>query len=732
MKKLVFIFCVFCFIGLFSGCFQNKNEDFDYEEKNKTIFKNLINDLKMIEKKSNPLNVLEGIYIITDTEKNYYSMDYLMSTDSKKINAMLTDIDTNAQNTYVSMYDKVIKFINYTNLEEFMTKSVNANDIILPNIVVMNKQTGLLQYPNGNAIENNNLGDIKIIASRISGVAPLMVHFEADSTNEEFHNRDYAWDFGDINSGNWGTNNKSKNTAKGAVTAHLFENYGEYTVKVIVKNKNGDMGTKTVTITVENPDTIYAGDLTTCVNQSGDSDFSEAPIGARRISTDDLSTITQYASQGRRILFKRGSSWTINNLQWPENEGPVTIGAYGTGVNPDKFGIFENAPNITVSSGNFFDTSNKMDWRIMDLNFVDMTKTNSVIGGVFITQRNLIFRLRTVGFGTAIGWSHWVDPNGIQMDEMAIVSCDVLKSGAHAAYIGSERLILLGNNFEDADDSHVVRVWQAYKSIISNNMFSGSSLKTSSGRHALKMHGPSEEQVNSIEWDCLRKRTEYVVVSDNIFGSSGPWPVSIGPQDDWKDERLSNIIFERNRYCADFGNRSTNSLQLDTAFLFLGRQFTIRNNIVDGSNFGSYFTGITVRAGVVAPNPLDIRIYNNTIYKSGNLNGQDWIGITITEGTQSAEIRNNLLVIPEYNTGSQRLIADGGTDTIQSNNILNGNIVFEDADNSLYPLQRSFKITENSTDAIDTGYEVNNFDDFYGNNRFIGNGYDIGACEYNK
>ena len=50
------------------------------------------------------------------------------------------------------------------------------------------------------------------------------VHFEADAISDEFHNCDFTWNFDDLSSGNWGTNNKAKNSAKGAVAAHVFEN----------------------------------------------------------------------------------------------------------------------------------------------------------------------------------------------------------------------------------------------------------------------------------------------------------------------------------------------------------------------------------------------------------------------------------------------------------------------------------------------------------------------------
>ena len=580
---------------------------------------------------------------------------------------------------------------------------------------------------------SDNPGVISIIESKQTGVAPLAVHFEADATSDEFHNCDFTWNFDDLSSGNWGTNNKSKNSAKGAVAAHVFENPGTYSVTVTVKDGLGGTRTGTTQIVVENPDSAYTGDKTTCVNPENDNDFSQAPAGSRHISTNNLSEITQYATEGSRILFKRGASWTINtNLDWQSHDGPVTIGAYGTGANPDKFGIFENAPQITINSENFIDLSNKKDWRIMDLNFIDTSKSHSAIGGVFLSQRNLMFRLKTTGFEVPIGWGHWIDPNSPQINEMSIVSCNVLESGEYAAYIGSERLILLGNNFEDADQAHVVRVWQAYKSVVSNNMFSGSSLQTDLGRQALKMHGPSENEVNSSNWDCLKKRTEYTIVSDNIFGSSGPWPVSLGPQNEQEDERLSNIIFERNCYCGDFGKRSSASFPLDTAFLFYGSRFTIRNNIIDGANFGQYFTGITIRSEGAAPNSQNMWIYNNTIYKPNNLNGQDWTGIRIAPGGESVVIKNNLVSFPAIGTGPQLLIDDGGIGTIQSNNLLNGNFSFVDPNNTQFPLLRSFELNEDSVDAIGKGSIINSvFEDFNGNRRSAVIGYDIGATAFN-
>ncbi|MBB6479253.1 PKD domain-containing protein [Spirochaeta isovalerica] len=573
-----------------------------------------------------------------------------------------------------------------------------------------------------------------VTSSRTGGVAPLSVHFSTNFTCEPedasaFHIYDYTWDFGDPSSGNWGTTGKTKNIAKGGIAAHIFEEPGTFSVKLTVRDQKGIIDTKSFTITVIDPDVYYSGLKTTCVNPLGDSDFSIAPTGARLISTDDLSTITQYATAGSRILFKRGATWTTSGLTWPNNSGPVTIGAYGTGILPDEKGIFSNAPIIRVDSGTFLPIDYKRDWRIMDLHLSDSSKTNGSFGGATAFQKILFLRLQIDGFNIPLAWTFWNNPDqNLQADQMAVVSCDLSSGATNIMYVGSERLALLGNNARDADLSHVVRVWQSYQGIISHNMFSGSSLTSSAGRHALKLHGPSESIIYSSGWDHLGFRTEFSIISDNIFGSSGPAPIAIKAQNDQEDERLSNIIFERNLYSAEYGNPSPASIPPQAIYTFHAQQLTVRNNIIDATGYGSDdFDGIMISSSGVVPVPVDIWIYNNTIYKPDMpLWGRR--GITIDAGVESAIIRNNLVSFPGTINGSV-LINDNGVNTIKSNNLLNGTIYFVDPEN-ISPLLRSFDLKLNSYSAIDQGLYINSiFDDFSGGSRPQGNAFDIGAHE---
>lgn len=575
------------------------------------------------------------------------------------------------------------------------------------------------------------IAQAQISASVVEGVAPLLVHFEAEYNQNEFHTANFNWEFDDPNSGVWGTNQLSKNKAQGAITAHLFETPGVYTVQLQKRLENGTTSTFNTTITITNPNTVFAGNLTVCVNPAGDANFNGAPAGALQISTNDLTTITQYATPGRRILFKRGASWTTSGLNnWPENGGTVIIGAYGTGTNPDAFGIYENNPQITVTGGTFLLLEYKQDWRIMDIQLNDPTRLFGSFGGAQSFKKWLFLRLKTNGFGVPIGWSTWNDPLGdTHADQMGIVSCVFENAAVNVGYVGSERLIILGSVFKDAQESHVLRIWQSYKGVISHNQMSGSSLATNTGRHAMKFHGPSEAQLATTEWSHLNKRTQFSIISHNLYGSSGPWPIIIAPQDDWSDERISNIIFEKNQYFSDFGAQSALSLQPSVILTCAGSDITVRNNIFDATAFGTYFTGIAIRPSSVTPVPTHVNIYHNTIFKGSDPNGQIWYGIHIQDSCGSVTARNNLVMFP-YVCAGHFSVFNESPNTTYSNNVLNGTITFIDPTHS-DPLMRSFDINQNSISSINMGYLVSSvYDDFSGTLRPIGTGYDVGAYEF--
>lgn len=576
-----------------------------------------------------------------------------------------------------------------------------------------------------------NVVKSQIVPSEMEGVAPMLVHFEATCTTTEFHHALFTWNFDDDQGLVWGTNSKSQNRAEGPVTAHLFGTPGIFDVILTKTQENGSTFYDTITITVADPTTVFTGNLTICVNPANDLDFSAAPAGALHINTDSLHTITSYATPGHRILFKRGGVWTIfTTPNWPENGGLVMLGAYGDGVNPDPLGIYENNPQINVQGGNFLPIGFKQNWKIMDITLSDPSKQNGSFGGAESFKKWLFLRLKLDGFNVPIGWSTWNDPNGnTHADLMGIVSCIFENAAVNVGYVGSERLMILGSIFRNASESHVLRVWQCYKGIIAHNQISGSSINSSTGRHALKFHGPTESQIATTEWSHLNKRTQFSIISDNVFGTSGPWPVMVAPQDNGSDERLSHIIFERNQYFSDFGTSSSLSLQPSVIFSFIGQNITIRNNIIDASSNGTYFTGITVSKTNATPSPDQIEIYHNTIYKYADPNGQIWYGISIPDTCGLVTVRNNLVEFP-YVCAGHFSVYNGSPNTVFTDNVLNSTVTFENPHDP-NPLQRSFRLHSNSLSAINMGYPLSVvYNDFDGVVRPQGTGYDIGAFEF--
>lgn len=571
--------------------------------------------------------------------------------------------------------------------------------------------------------------------SRNSGVAPLSVHFKADykpssSTERGFHNYDYTWNFGDTSSGNWGTTGKSKNAAKGPVAAHVYETPGIYTATLTVRNATGVIKTNTFAITVSDPDVIYSGTKTTCISDTAHSDFSGCPTGAARVTTDDLSRISNYIGAGRRVLLDRGSSWSSGGINMPNNSGPVTIGAYGTCIDPDELGICSNAPQVNMS-GTFCDMSNKQDWRITDLSFAGPRGTGGVLGGIINVQRILALRLKATGMDGHIGMSHWKESPADLIDHYMIVSCNFFDATNNSVYIGAERLALLGNKIDKVSDSHVVRVWQGYLAVISHNLISGSSIDSNTGRHALKFHGPGEEEYcPSGAGTCLNHRTNFAVISDNTFGSSGPWPVAIGPADGGHNCLVSDVIFERNRIHPDFGTKSNFSSPVQVGVSIWARYITVRNNIIDGTKGYDGFIGLRISRRGIEPPPLGVEVYNNTFYRqneSGITNSH--VGIDIAGSASGTIVRNNLASFQTVGSGGTAIIQNASDDLQQSNNLmtLNPGLVNPDLANPLsrnYTPQSGSQPDEAGTPAVPV------FDDYKGNPRLQDDGaYDVGAFE---
>ena len=561
-------------------------------------------------------------------------------------------------------------------------------------------------------------------------MAPLSVHFSAGlnastPTSRSFHDYEYAWTFGDPGSGIWGTSKKSKNTEKGPLTAHVYETPGTYTVTLTVRDSSGVIDSDSFTITVQDPNTVFSGTNTTCISAS--TNFTGCPAGALQVTSSNLSVLANYTAAGKRVLLERGSAWTMTSA-FPNNAGPVHIGAFGTCASPDELGICSNAPQVNMSGDIvFLDLGEKQDWRLADIKFVAPKGITSVTNGYNDIKRNLIFRISTVGFGTPVWWTNWRYNDQDYHSENALVSSRIVDASEMIVYVGCEKLVVSGNIIQNSDNTHVLRVWHGYMGVVSHNILSGTSLLSGTGRQALKFHGPQESQIGTFAQTSnggLRSGSRFAVVANNIFGSSGPWLVGIGPQDSSHVENMSDIIIEKNKMLAEYGRQSSALVQV--GLMFQGRYITVRNNILDGTGGSPYYTGIYSARRGIEWTPLGNRIYNNTIYNRMVNNSSEWVGIQVDSTAADTTVRNNYVSFPNA-TGTKTLVRDLSSNAVHSNNILTNTPYFTDPNNS-NPLLRNFQVTSSATESINKGFDVPVFSDF---NDVLRTGInDLGAFAY--
>lgn len=260
------------------------------------------------------------------------------------------------------------------------------------------------------------------IASRTSGVAPLEVFFDAVDPQSgvvqptpdgeghlEYADLDYRWSFGDPGSGTWAVDGKSKNLERGYVAAHVYDTPGTYHVTLTVTSPAGAVTTYAETITVQDPEVVYAGDRTTCLSSSGV--YDGCPAGAAHVTTTDILDLQAHVATGRRVLLRRGDSWTTTSrMTFWDVTGPVTIGAYGAPTGVDLRGIAANAPSIQVTHASkddqFIATNRSPDWRIMGLRVTSPATLGTPFAATTDQSAILYYRLKVVGFGMGLCVAH--------------------------------------------------------------------------------------------------------------------------------------------------------------------------------------------------------------------------------------------------------------------------------------------------------------------------------------
>ena len=614
---------------------------------------------------------------------------------------------------------------------------------------------------------------LSLVPARTSGVAPLAVFFDASGTTDigvttrPFHDLEYTWSFGDPSSGTWASGAQpgvsSKNSATGPVAAHVFETPGTYTVTLTAFDGTNS-ATTTTTITVQDPNTVFAGTNTICIgsNTTPVAGANGCPTGATVVVESNFATIVNtYALTNRRVLLKRGDTFTAPTTGAITRTGPGILGAYGSGAAPKVQTTNYDMTILRLSSQSTPDIS---DWRVMDLEIdgslvpdagasyctispppADPSQCNNVVGvgGAMKQTTFLRFSIHDTRNGFQFGdttldwWNNNGNPGHVAYDQVAIVDSSVLHSigggGVGVAFSGN-RISMLGNIVDDTMRiEHVVRIFYLNKGVISNNTLS----RQAPTKAVIKMHGPTwcapgssigtNGRCTTTSTDYLTAEppvgvagaaggyTEQVVVSDNklVAADGTDWTFTIRPQNAVSDERIRNVIVERNWFVA--GDTSSSALVINAA------EITVRNNICDATNGVSHKCFMLASTNVEPP-ATDVRIYNNTFYSASAGN---FIGVDIRAPATNTTVTNNLGSAPL--AAAPAMVTDAGTNTVQGSNLFDTPSALFVSATPAVPADFILKSLPNP--ARNTGTTVPVWSDFFRTSRPQNGVMDNGAVE---
>lgn len=533
------------------------------------------------------------------------------------------------------------------------------------------------------SVDGGGDADSMETANRTSGVAPLAVMFDAvdvgsgviQPSDGDHANLLYEWDFGDPASGTWATTGNARNYATGYIAGHLYETPGTYTARLTVTTPQGASYDYEQTITV----TSFSG--TTYYVSSSGSDNNDG-----RSTSTPFRTVPKAASvmgHNTRVLFKRGDSWSTNAQILLTSDGPGIIGAYGSGAKPV----------INCNADTLFLGLRGDDWRVMDVALVGCGGNSVGIEGMS-DSHCLVLRCDVSRFRVGVA-SSWISP--LAHNGNMYIDSEIHHNSSNNGYLAGYHLGILGCNLHNSSGTHVVRIWHMRRGLISNSILHD----PGGDRHALKLH--NELALNLPD-------SQHITISDNDFRGN-TWVVAIGPQNSGYDERIRDLLFERNFVRS---NSMTQAL-----VCFWARGVTARNNVLIGTGSSQYNLGFLVARRGAEPNPERIRIYNNTLYKADN--GSEMVFARVYSGTDIV-IRNNLMCLPSF-TGYQKDMLQNSVTVTADHNL------YTAANQFVNPGSDDFRLRSGAA-ALDAGTNLSTvWDDVFGAARPQGAAFDLGATE---
>jgi hypothetical protein len=417
----------------------------------------------------------------------------------------------------------------------------------------------------------------RIVASRVSGPAPLAVHFDATGTTDSnsgvdpFRQLGYRFDFGDSAAGTWQYSGLPKNEQIGGPLAgHVFERPGTYIVRVTAKDASGASSDASVTVTVESPDSVYSGTNTVCISRT--TDLTGCPAGAQQVA--NAGSWSGFQSN-KRYLLRAGQDFTsLGDVSLGQFlvSGVVNfqLGSFGSGSKPRIGSVSLNgSKNPTRSNPGRPDrvTVMNMDTPRLQTEYgssdVLFFKNSLTRGGTIMIGSVFTYEL---GISSSDGWQV---PYNTFLVENSIGATDAAETGILGM---STRFVIMGN-FVDRTNQHNIRIGQAHKLVVAHNRLVGHS--SDQIRHGLKLHaqGIAPNTIDLTAPQSFRQRSSEIVLANNAFGATDNvqnWLATMAPQNNQSQEGVERVIAEDNR----FTRGPAHSLDL----YFVGRNVTERGN----------------------------------------------------------------------------------------------------------------------------------------------------------
>ena len=442
-----------------------------------------------------------------------------------------------------------------------------------------------------------------IVASRISGMTPFAVFFEATDSTDSLGRSinsdgllgndllEYTWDFGPGSEGDVGGRYFS-----GFNGAHVYETPGDYDVVLTVREASGqDSLTLRVTAQPFSGTTYY-------VSAAGnDANNGTSPATAWKTYNKAFSAIrnNSIVRPGDRVLFRRGDTFPYTSTVTLVNTvRDVIIAAYGSGPRP-----------LIQYAG----TGSGIEYPAVYLSGA----ANISIVDVAFNFQSTATAARTVGLRTAFNAPHalflrtsWQEchNNVAYSDGLFLVESSFTDATRNNIYFNGSRLVLLNSQFNIGNMN--IYGGRIDRAVITGNYFANS------------VHSGLRVAANTAHsWNVL--------VCDNIFEPM-PAPLDLKVTMPGAPYTGHNILIERNHI------RGGTILNDNDGYTHL----VIRNNIIETTG-----TALALRDDPDSSlGPLGVqgfRFYNNTLICSS-------AGASIkidTDNHRDVRIINNIILV---------------------------------------------------------------------------------------